>query len=651
MLGYPAVHFRGTLYLTYIVVKGLRQADFWLGTMGSTFNPQILADKLVKLNSSQQSIETLSHWCIFHMNKATQVVETWDRQFHCAPREQRLAFLYLANDIIQNSRRKGAEFVAEFWKVLPDCLRDVIENGDEFGRNAALRLISIWEERKVFGSRGQILKEEFVKRPLDNGSRNPKLAGHKLRPPGGNALDKLVSGYQAVYGSQLDEDAIFNKCRNAIGFIEKVNKDTNGDYRLAHVNGNIRDELKGQQAILRDCIEQLTVVESSRENLLSILREALQEQEYKLEEVRNQLQVIHFAHFVPLNLLKWLIWIMLCYSITLQWLRTGSTFLVIHVSRVYTSSWIAEVFSVQDPKALVPLLPLWDSFMSLVQGKLLMLTESLLGFVKFIAAQSHSEQASSICRQLHGGNGDGQILSEQSGNGSPASQAPQNPIPGTAEQSTSVTYTRQVSFGGKSGGVEEDPKSAAAAVAAKLAASASSAQMLTYVLSSLASEGVIGNPVKESSSDYPSEKRAKIENDHPTYVPLQNSQSAVPPFSHSEQLQRNLSTTSQELNQNEQPPPPPPPSSPPPLPPLPPPMQPYQVPQYMQTAMPMPSGPYGYNMNQQLPATLHSYASVGPPISGASTFAPPPNGYESYPTEGGFYDQPSTLPMAPMGHQ
>ncbi|KAL0461794.1 UNVERIFIED_CONTAM: Regulation of nuclear pre-domain-containing protein 1B [Sesamum latifolium] len=528
------------------------------------------------------------------MNKATQVVETWDRQFHCAPREQRLAFLYLANDIIQNSRRKGAEFVAEFWKVLPDCLRDVIENGDEFGRNAALRLISIWEERKVFGSRGQILKEEFVKRPLDNGSRNQKLAGHKL--------------VTNVYGSQLDEDAIFNKCRNAISFVEKVNKDSNGDYRLAHVNGNIRDELKGQQAILRDCIEQLTVVESSRENLLSILREALQEQEYKLEEVRNQL----------------------------QWLRTGSTFLVILVSRGK---------SVQDSDIYKMRKQYWETqFSSPNRVTFLILSH-------FQAAQSHSEQASSICRQLHGGNGNGQILSEQTGNGSPASQAPQNPVPGTAEPSTSVTYTRQVSFGGKSGGVEEDSKSAAAAVAAKLAASTSSAQMLTYVLSSLASEGVIGNPVKESSSDYPSEKRAKIANDHPSYVPLQNSQSAVPPFSHPEQLQRNLSTTPQELNQNEQPLPPPPPSSPPPLPPLPPPMQPYQVPQYMQTAMPMPSGPYGYNMNQQLPATLHSYASVGPPISGAPTFAPPPNGYESFPTEGGFYDQPSSLPMAPMGHQ
>lgn len=75
------------------------------------------------------------------MNKAKHVVETWGRQFHCAPREQRLAYLYLANDILQNSRRKGSEFVGEFWKVLPEALRDVIENGDDFGRKSARRLV------------------------------------------------------------------------------------------------------------------------------------------------------------------------------------------------------------------------------------------------------------------------------------------------------------------------------------------------------------------------------------------------------------------------------------------------------------------------------------------------------------------------------
>lgn len=76
------------------------------------------------------------------MNKAKNVVETWDRQFHCSPREQRLAFLYLANDILQNSRRKGSDFVSEFWKVLPDALHVVLKNGDKSERSAALRLVN-----------------------------------------------------------------------------------------------------------------------------------------------------------------------------------------------------------------------------------------------------------------------------------------------------------------------------------------------------------------------------------------------------------------------------------------------------------------------------------------------------------------------------
>ncbi|XP_020261111.1 regulation of nuclear pre-mRNA domain-containing protein 1A-like [Asparagus officinalis] len=104
------------------------------------FNAHILVDKLAKLNSSQQSIETLSHWCIFHRRNAKQVVETWERQFYSSPKDQRLYFLYLANDILQNSRRKSMEFVGEFWKVIPYALRDVIDNGDEFGRKAAVRL-------------------------------------------------------------------------------------------------------------------------------------------------------------------------------------------------------------------------------------------------------------------------------------------------------------------------------------------------------------------------------------------------------------------------------------------------------------------------------------------------------------------------------
>ncbi|KAK8956267.1 hypothetical protein KSP40_PGU000569 [Platanthera guangdongensis] len=49
-------------------------------------------------------------------------------------------FLYLANDIIQNSRRKGSEFVNEFWKVLPRSLKGAYENGEENIKNSVMRL-------------------------------------------------------------------------------------------------------------------------------------------------------------------------------------------------------------------------------------------------------------------------------------------------------------------------------------------------------------------------------------------------------------------------------------------------------------------------------------------------------------------------------
>ncbi|KAL6994507.1 hypothetical protein U1Q18_012610 [Sarracenia purpurea var. burkii] len=512
--------------------------------MGSTFNPQILMEKLAKLNSSQQSIETLSHWCIFHMNKAKQVVETWDRQFHCSPREQRLAFLYLANDILQNSRRKGIEFVGEFWKVLPDALRDVIENGDEFGRNAALRLVSIWEERKVFGSRGQILKEELMGRHLENSSRNGKQSGFKLRHSAGNSLDKIVSGFQVVFGGQLDEDIILGKCRSAISRIEKVDKEIGGDVNPEKFNGSVVvEELQGQRALLRDCIEQLMAVESSRANLVSHLREALQEQEFKLDQIRNQLQ----------------------------------------------------------------------------------------------DAQSQSEQAGHLCRQLLTNNSQLPAEQQTSMKETRPSKSPRGSMTGNGEQSAPVMYTRQLPSAEKS---EDNPKAAAAAVAAKLTASPSSAQMLTYVLSSLASEGVIGNKMNESSGDYPPEKRTKLENDHhhpPSYLPAQNPQAPLPPY---------------ELTANEQPPPP---SSPPPLPPLPPPMHPFPVPQFMQTAGSTVSVPYGYGTTQQQPPPVPGYSplAVGPPLNVVSPFAArPQNPYQSFQgSEGGFYSQPTSLPTAPISRQ
>ncbi|XP_010922941.1 uncharacterized protein [Elaeis guineensis] len=272
--------------------------------MNNTFNNQVLAEKLSKLNNSQQSIETLSHWCIFHRKKAKQVVETWEKLFNSSPKEQKVSFLYLANDILQNSRRKGSEFVNEFWKVLPGCLKNVYENGEENGKKVVMRLVEIWDERKVFGSRGRSLRDDLLGNTppplLDNNgkSSNPikvvkkDASSIRFKLAVGGMPEKIVTAYQGVLEEHFSEDTALNKCKSATRLVEKMEKDVDD----ACTQGNqqrlpLLTDLQEQETILKQCIEQLESVELARSSLVAQLKEALKEQESKLELIHTQIQV------------------------------------------------------------------------------------------------------------------------------------------------------------------------------------------------------------------------------------------------------------------------------------------------------------------------------------------------------------------------
>ncbi|KAI4348525.1 hypothetical protein L6164_009238 [Bauhinia variegata] len=268
------------------------------------FDGQILAEKLLKLNNSQQSIESLSRWCISHRKKAKEIVETWDKLFNSSQKEQRVSFLYLANDILQNSRRKGSEFVNEFWKVLPAALRHVHENGDEYGRKAVTRLVDIWEERKVFGSRGQGLKDELTgKNPVPSSASNGKSSNPikivkrdaqsvRIKLAVGGLPEKILTAFQSVLEEHLIEEVALNKCNVAVHHVGKHMEEI--ENTLAHGNqlgSTVMTDLQDQEKELQQYIEQLENAEAARASLLSQLKNALQEQESSQEVIRTQLQV------------------------------------------------------------------------------------------------------------------------------------------------------------------------------------------------------------------------------------------------------------------------------------------------------------------------------------------------------------------------
>jgi regulator of Ty1 transposition protein 103 len=114
----------------------------------SSFSVATLQEKLSRLSASQESIETLSLWIIHHKAFATTSVTVWATSFTSSDADHRLVLLYLANDILQNSRRKGAEMFGELFReplqqVVPQICGQKIQSSVE-------RMLRIWRERKVY---------------------------------------------------------------------------------------------------------------------------------------------------------------------------------------------------------------------------------------------------------------------------------------------------------------------------------------------------------------------------------------------------------------------------------------------------------------------------------------------------------------------
>lgn len=283
------------------------------------YDGQVLAEKLRKLNNSQQSIESVSRLCVSHRKRAKDIVETWNKSFGSSQKEQRVPFLNLANDILQNSRRKGSEFVNEFWKVLPAALRHVYESGDVQGRKAVNRLIDIWEERKVFGSRSQGLKDEVMsKNPLPFSANNGKGSdpikivkrdAHSVRIKlaVGSLPEKILTAFHSVLDEHLNEEAALNKCNAGVHDVVKLLEDVENTFAQGNQLGStLVNNLQEREKELKHYMEQLEHAEAARASLLSQLKDALQEHESKQEHVRAQLLIVRGQIEKTAGIRKWL---------------------------------------------------------------------------------------------------------------------------------------------------------------------------------------------------------------------------------------------------------------------------------------------------------------------------------------------------------
>lgn len=78
---------------------------------------------------------------------------------NAVPKGKKLTFMYLANDVIQNSKKKGPEYGKEFVKVLLKAFQHIGEHcmGDEKTLGSLSRILKIWDERGVYD--GELVQE------------------------------------------------------------------------------------------------------------------------------------------------------------------------------------------------------------------------------------------------------------------------------------------------------------------------------------------------------------------------------------------------------------------------------------------------------------------------------------------------------------
>ncbi|XP_059220446.1 regulation of nuclear pre-mRNA domain-containing protein 2 [Stomoxys calcitrans] len=116
------------------------------------FDVELFETRLEGLKDTQDGIQQMSAWCLKQRAHHKKIVASWLNVFKRVRVEHRLVLFYLANDVIQYSKRKRLEFV-ESWATALQKATTMVR--DEKVKNKILRIFSIWEQREIYN-------EEFL---------------------------------------------------------------------------------------------------------------------------------------------------------------------------------------------------------------------------------------------------------------------------------------------------------------------------------------------------------------------------------------------------------------------------------------------------------------------------------------------------------
>lgn len=232
--------------------------------------------RMDKLSTSQESIESTSSWVSLWRKEAKTVIDWWETYYTSAPKKKKLSLLYLANDVVQTSRQKGPEFVQGFLKVLPRAIAQFDREADDAGRKSIEKLIHVWQTRQVFGSKSgkfRALVEEESRKIDETKARSDGIGeqGGQLNEGDDENEKATPAKRQKRLPTGVDELVALMECADE-SYKKRISKEISYDQMhgsqetvLQAYKDALKDEMARRKAVM-DYLECLLREEQSKYN-------------------------------------------------------------------------------------------------------------------------------------------------------------------------------------------------------------------------------------------------------------------------------------------------------------------------------------------------------------------------------------------------
>lgn len=117
--------------------------------MSSTLNEASLRERLQRLDGSKDAITGMSQYLMLQSSNMPRVVQLWEEELASALPTQQLYLLYLANDILQNSKKRRSQAVVDAWaEGMPAAIASIGQTGLSIFPQAR-KVLNILRDRAV----------------------------------------------------------------------------------------------------------------------------------------------------------------------------------------------------------------------------------------------------------------------------------------------------------------------------------------------------------------------------------------------------------------------------------------------------------------------------------------------------------------------